>query len=87
MEYLARLSNAWSVFTLNVQGVVFQNVFMHRTYLLIDERKIDRITSGREKINIGPKPLLRQCNLCFLENLTGKTGTPENFLASGLTYF
>ena len=34
---------------------------------MIDERKIDRITPGREKINLGPKPLPRQCNLCFLE--------------------
>ena len=87
MEYLARLSNTWSVFTLNVQGAVFQNMFMLLTYLVIDERKIDRITPGREKINLGPKPPPRQCNLCFLENLTGKTGTPANFSASGLTYF
>ena len=36
-------------------------VFMHLTYPVIDERKIDRITPGREKINLRPKPLPRLC--------------------------
>ena len=36
-------------------------VFRHLTYLVIDERKIDRITLGREKISLGPKPLPRLC--------------------------
>ena len=35
-------------------------VFMHLTYPVIDERKIDRIRF-REKINLGPKPLPRLC--------------------------
>ena len=65
---------------MNVQGVVFQNVFMFLTYLVIDERKIDHITPGREKIHLGPKPLPRQCTLSFLENLSDKTGTPANFI-------
>ena len=68
MGYLARLSNTWSVFTLNVEGVVFQNMFMHLTYRVIDERNIDRITSDLEKIHLVSKPPPRQCTLSFLEN-------------------
>ena len=68
MGYLARLSNTWSVFTLNVEGVVFQNMFMHLTYRVIDERNIHRITSDLEKIHLVSKPPPRQCTLSFLEN-------------------
>ena len=31
---------------MNVQGVVFQNVIMHLTYHVMEERKIDHITPG-----------------------------------------
>ena len=34
---------------MNVQGVVFQNVFMLLTYLVIDERKIDHVAPVVEK--------------------------------------
>ena len=66
---------------MNVQGVVFQNVIMHLTYLVMEERKIDHITPGWEKINLGPKRLPRQWTLSFKkENLTDKTGTPANLI-------
>ena len=42
---------------MNIQGVVFQNVFMYFTYLVINERKIDLTTPDRDQINRGPKPL------------------------------
>ena len=42
---------------MNIQGVVLQNVFMCLTYLMINERKIDRTTPDRDQINLGPKPL------------------------------
>ena len=42
---------------MNIQGVVFQNVFMYFTYLVINERKIDLTTPDRDQINLGPKPL------------------------------
>ena len=50
---------------MNVQGGVFQNVIMHLTYHVMEERKIDHITPGWEKINLGPKRLPRQCTLSF----------------------
>ena len=42
---------------MNIQGVVFQNVFMYFTYLVINEHKIDLTTPDRDQINLGPKPL------------------------------
>ena len=59
MEYLARLWNTQSAFTLNVQDVVFQDVFMHPTFPEIDECSIDRITPVREKTLILDLSLFR----------------------------
>ena len=59
---------------------VLKRVNMLLTNLVIDERKIDHITPGREKIHLGPKPLPRQCTLSFLENRSDKTGTPANLI-------
>ena len=51
-------------------NLVFQNVIMHEihTYSVIDERKIDPITPGREKIHLGPKPPPQLCTLTFFGN-------------------
>ena len=46
---------------------VLKRVNMLLTNLVIDERKIDHITPGREKIHVGPEPLPRQCTLSFLK--------------------
>ena len=43
-----RLWNTWSVFTLNVQGVVFQNVFMHLT--------LSRLVQTKSTLDLGPWP-------------------------------
>ena len=56
---------------------VLKRVNMLLTNLVIDERKIDHITPGREKIHLGPKPLPRQCTLSFLENRSDKTDTSK----------
>ena len=68
---------------------MFQNVFMHLTYHVIDERKIDRITpAAREKIDLGPKPppwpcpVMRQKEV-NLENAGGNTG--KRFIHESVT--
>ena len=44
---------------------VLKRVNMLLTNLVIDERKIDHITPGREKIHLGPKRLPWQGTLSF----------------------
>ena len=64
---------------MNVQDVVFQNVFMHPTFPEIDERNIDRITPVREKTLTLDLSLFRG-TLSFLKIQTDKTGTPANLI-------
>ena len=62
---------------------------MYLTYIVIDERTIDRITlAGREKIDLGPKPLPWPCpvikqNEVNFENTGGNTG--KRFIHESVT--